>query len=272
MDGAVRDFFRFCVPLDIVKSDTTTPDGKPAMKIAGYASTSDKDRQDDEIIQKGLDISDFVEYGWLNYDHNNSIILGYPDKKETRIDNGGFFVSGYLLPDIPLAKSLWETALALKKSNAPRKLGFSIEGKALQRNSAGKITKAKVYNVAVTPNPVNTSCTWDALVKSFSAPSVEDVYPEDTSKAMSAGYAAGIGEVTNGAGLKAEDLEGAFRVLAKACGGDEAASAILNSLKDRLDLSKSINKNEMALYLQLTKGLSRSQAMAIIDTFEKEEQ
>lgn len=256
------DLFNFFVPMDVVKSGD---ESKPEMRIGGYASTSDKDRQDDQIVQKGLDISDFVNFGYLNYDHDNRIILGYPDKTATRIDSHGFYVEGILLPDIPLAKSIWDTALALKKSNAPRKLGFSIEGKTLQRDANGKIVKAKVYNVAVTANPVNTSCTWDALVKSFT----DDA--DAVTKAMEAGYTANIGEVTNGASLKPESLESAFRVLAKAIGGDEEASKALMSLKDRLELSKSLDMDEMALYLQLTKGLSRGQAIEVINTCMKEE-
>lgn len=66
------DKFNFCLPLDIVKSG----DSMEEWRIGGYASTSNEDRQGDEIIQKGLDISDFVNHGWLNYDHNSEIILG----------------------------------------------------------------------------------------------------------------------------------------------------------------------------------------------------
>ena len=97
-------------------------------------------------------------------------------------------------------------------------MGFSIEGKTLARDAQGRITRAKVYNVAVTSNPVNTTCTWDALVKSFST-DLDSVTSTEVTKAMEAGYSTNIGEVNNGASLKTESLESAFRILAKAgCG------------------------------------------------------
>lgn len=243
----VADSFNLFMPFDVVKSEKGEQ-SEPEMRIAGYASTPDKDRQNDIILQRGLDISNFVDYGYFNYDHNSSIILGYPDKDKTKVNSKGFWVEGVLLPSVPLAKSLWETAVALKKSNAPRKLGFSIEGKTLKKDASGRILKAAVYHVAITPSPVNTSCTWDALVKSFS--------DELLDKSMEAGYSTEIGEVTNGASLKVEDLERCFKVLAKALGGDEEACKSLQQLKDHMKLHKSIDTDELILYYQLTKGLS----------------
>lgn len=251
------DEFKFYIPFDVVKSQDTQDSTE--MRIAGYASTSSRDRQDDEIVQKGLDITDFLEHGWLNYDHDNSKILGYPDKDKCRIDKNGFYVEGCLLPNIPLAKSIWETAVALQKSNAPRKLGFSIEGKTLQRDSLGRIVKAKVYNVALTANPVNTSCTWDALVKSFT------VGNEDINKSSCAGYTTEIGEVTSGASNKPESLDSAFRVLAETIGDDEESKAKKLELKTSLNKKSSLTKSEMVLYLQLTRGLSSTDAVALVD-------
>ena len=66
------DDFSFKIPIDLVKSDGNSDE----MRIGGYASTPDEDRQGDEIIQKGLDIQDFVNYGYFNYDHDNEKILG----------------------------------------------------------------------------------------------------------------------------------------------------------------------------------------------------
>lgn len=243
--------FNFFMPFDINKSERT--DEEPEMRIAGYASTSDSDRQGDSILQKGLDISDFVNFGYFNLDHDNSKILGYPDKQNTRIDNHGFYVEGILL-NTPLAKGIWETAVALKKSNAPRRLGFSVEGKTLARDSLGKIIKAKIYNVAITNCPVNTNATFEALCKSFSN--------ELLDKSMEAGYSTNIGDVNSGACLKNEDLESAFRVLAKALGGNEDASSALSRVKEFLN--KSMDSDELVLYFQLSKGLSRQQSLDLV--------
>lgn len=246
--------FGFYLPLEILKSEDTQ-EPTPVMRIGGYASTSDEDRQKDIIIQKGLDISDFVDYGYFNYDHDNTKILGYPDKEHTKIDSKGFYVEGTLL-DNPLAKSLYETAVQLQKSHAPRRLGFSVEGKTLARDKQGRIVKAKVYNVAITANPVNPRATWDALVKSFSDELIE--------KSVEAGYSTNVGTVDSGACLKPEDLESAFRVLAKALGEYEDASAALNHLKGYLQLKKSVNADELTLYYQLSKGLTRQQSEELV--------
>lgn len=247
--------FGFYVPLEIVKSENAG-ETTPVMRIGGYASTADEDRQKDTILQKGLDIQDFLDYGYFNFDHDNSKILGYPDKNRTKIDSKGFYVEGTLL-DIPIAKSLYEVAMQLQKSNAPRRLGFSVEGKTLARDKMGRITKAKVYNVAITANPVNPHATWDALVKSFS--------DELLDKSVEAGYSTNVGAVDSGACLKTEDLESAFVTLAKALGGNESACAALNHLKDYIQLKKSVDVEELTLYYQLSKGLSRQQSEELVN-------
>lgn len=254
------DTFSFSMPIDVLKS---SKNDEPEMRIAGYASTSDPDRQGETLIQKGLDISDFVNFGYLNYDHHDDQILGYPDKAKTRVDSKGFYVEGILLPSVPLAKSLWDTAVALKKSNAPRKLGFSVEGKALERTPDGKILKAKIYHVALTPSPVNTNATWDALVKSFASEGdANGDFP--TGKAMTAGYTCDIGETNNGSCLKTESLDSAFKTISEVIGKDASAKEALKRLKSALSLRKSFSESELVLYYQLTKGLSRADSYEIV--------
>lgn len=255
--SVMNDLFRFSLPLDLIKSEKE--DGE--MRIQGYASTEDEDRQGDSILQKGLDISDFVNSGWFNYDHDNQIILGYPDKEKTRIDRKGFWVEGTLLKSVKLAHDIFDISRELIKSNAPRRFGFSVEGKTLERDDWGKIVKAKVYNVAITPNPVNTKTSMDVLLKSFST--------ELLDKSMEAGYSTNVGDVTSGACLKKEDLESAFRVLAKALGGNEDASSALSTVKSFLN--KSMDSNELALYFQLSKGLSRQEAVNLVKVLNNRE-
>ena len=250
-----KDDFSFNLPVDIVKSED---ENNNEWRIGGYASTSTEDRQGDEIIQKGLDYSDFVNYGWFNFDHDNSKILGYPDKDKCRVDSKGFYVEGILLKGKEIAKDMWETALALKKSGAPRKLGFSVEGKVLKRNDLGQIVKAKIYNVAITANPVNYTCTWDALVKSFTDQQTDiDCYME---KSLEAGYGDGNGSV-----LIPESLESAFKTLSYAIGDDEEAKQHMNALKQKLESKQEITKSELTLYFQLTKGLSFADSASLVD-------
>ena len=248
----IKDNFRICIPMDLRKSESTESDEE--MRIMGYASTDAEDRQGDSILQKGLDISDFVNHGWFNFDHDNKIILGYPDKEKTRIDRRGFYVEGVLLKSVELAKNIYEVSRELIKSNAPRRYGFSVEGKTLARDAFGKIIKAKVYNVAITPNPVNTTTSMDVLMKSFSE--------ELLDKSMEAGYSTNVGDINSGACLKTEDLESAFRVLAKALGGNEDASSALSRVKSFLN--KSMDTDELVLYFQLSKGLSRVESLDLV--------
>ena len=91
---------RFCMPFDLVKSGHDDE-----MRIGGYASTAHKDRQNESVMQKSLDISEFVSSGFFNLDHDNSKILGYPDADLCRIDGGGFYVEGVLLKGVPEAES-----------------------------------------------------------------------------------------------------------------------------------------------------------------------
>lgn len=249
------DVFSFCLPFDVLKSTDANSD---EWRIGGYASTSSEDRQGDEIVQKGLDYDDFVNYGWFNFDHHNDQILGYPDKDKCKIDSHGFYVEGTLLKGVETAKNMWETALALQKSGANRKLGFSVEGKVLQRNAFGKIVKAKIYNVAITPNPANTSCTWDALVKSFTTDK------DDIEKALEAGH----GD-TNGSAIVPESLESAFKTLSYAIGDDEEAKNHMSELRKKLLNKQDITKSEFILYLQLTKGLSYEASRELAETLSK---
>ena len=89
----MSDLFKFFVDADV---DVSKSEKEGKRIIQGYASTSSEDRQGESLIQKGLDISDFVNHGYLNYDHDNSIILGYPTS-QTHIDEKGLWVEGELL-------------------------------------------------------------------------------------------------------------------------------------------------------------------------------
>lgn len=251
--------FIFAAPLTIIKSERQ--DSADEMRIGGYASTADPDRQGDEIIQRGLDITQFVDHGWFNHDHDNTQILGYPDKKKCKVSAKGFYVEGVLLKGVELAERVFQTALALEASNAPRKMGFSIEGKVVKRDEkTNRIVKAEVYNVAITANPVNVNCTWDVLVKSF-------VGMDDMKKALDAGYGDG-----KGAPLIPESLEHALKDLSYACGDDEESKRHLEALRKRLSERKNgLTKSECVLWLQLSKGYSRERAVEVACTLWKGE-
>jgi len=242
----MSDFtFSITADIDLEKSKY---DGKRT--IRGYASTPHEDRQDESLLQKGLDITDFINYGYFNHDHDNSVILGYP-YPTCKVDDKGFFVEGELLKGIKPADDIWELAVALKKSDAPRRLGFSVEGKVLEREK-GRILKAKIYNVAITSNPVNTKCTWDVVVKSFNTSTLL--------KTLEAGYETNPLELEGGGVFRQESLEHALHNLSYVI-GDDGKKKIL---QDKLSTKKSFSTKELVLYLQLIKGWSYDKSMDFI--------
>lgn len=145
----------FCVwtPLDaavIEKAEKAGVDVEAARPIGGWCSTENVDRQDEVVVAKGLDFSEFVAFGYFNDNHrqDTSSVLGYP--RLARLEKSGWWTEGNLLVGYPPADRVWELAKALKKSRAPRNLGFSIEGKVLERDGGHRIVRAKVRNVAIT--------------------------------------------------------------------------------------------------------------------------
>ena len=146
--------------------------GAHPRRIAGFVSTENMDQQGETLIQAGLDFSHFLSKGWFNDNHGRDTtdIVGWPESAEL-IEKGGkrgWWVEGHLL-ETEKATRLWELANALQKSD--RRLGFSVEGKILERQgSAGEIVaKALVKNVAITNSAVNDATRMDVLAKSLSA-------------------------------------------------------------------------------------------------------
>lgn len=250
------------MPADILKSG----EGEERRIIRGYASTGSTDRQDESLVQKGLDISDFVNHGYFNYDHNNSIITGYPHADKCKVDDHGFWVEGELLKGIPEADRMWELAIALKKSSAPRSVGFSVEGKVLERDG-NKILKAKIYNVAITANPVNTTCSWEAVVKSFNGIDNDmDIIPtvEKVEKALEAGHEVNPIDLEGGGTFRKESLDKELKNLSYVIDDEEKKKV----LKEKL-AKKSLSHNETVVYLQLVKGMSQEDANSFISKHTK---
>lgn len=168
-------------------------------RIGGICTTDLIDRQDEVVLQEGLDFSPFLKSGWFNDNHDESTdsILGYPTKAELRtLPNGvrGWYVEGYLLKGSEKAERIWDLANALQKTD--RRLGFSVEGKILERdeNSPNIVKKAIVTEVAITKCPVNTGTSLTVLAKSLS-----------TGHAVSMPSNPSPGD---GAALRVESLEG----------------------------------------------------------------
>lgn len=157
------------------------PDGK-RRRIAGVISTETLDRQNEVVIQEGLDLNPFINHGWFNDNHSKDTdgIVGYPEEvrqfqKGDRLPNGQIATSnctwaeGHLLEGSSRAEKIWELGNALSKTNGQRALGFSIEGTVDKRIGADRkvVAKATVMNCAITNCPVNTDTKLEILAKSL---------------------------------------------------------------------------------------------------------
>lgn len=158
--------FNFFIPAEFYKSKTS--DGKKLMRIKGIASTPDEDSEGEVLEPAGYDLSRFLKTGFINYNHlaksDAAKIIGEPENAYVT-KNGKLYIEG-ILYNTELAKSVYSIANTLQKSGSNRKLGWSIEGRAMERDVVNpkRITKALITGVAITPNPVNSN-TYVDIVK-----------------------------------------------------------------------------------------------------------
>lgn len=152
-----------CVDI-LMKSGEDVEKTRP---IGGVCSTESLDRQEEQVIARGLDFSEFVKHGYYNDNHKQetAAILGVPRLAELR--KSKWWTEGNLLCGYEPADKVWTLAKALQKSGLGRRLGFSIEGKVIERGFDNKVVRAKIRHVAITNSPVNTDCTWGVLAKAF---------------------------------------------------------------------------------------------------------
>lgn len=151
-----KSYFSAWTSIDLSKDDSTKTDDKLGF-VKGIVSSEIEDQAGDIIKQDGIDWTYFLDKGYFNWEHQSGPenILGYP----TKIIKGEAetSVEGYLFLDRPKAKDAYDMAKILKDVQAPRSIGFSIEGQVIERDKANEniITKAKILNVSVTAHPCN---------------------------------------------------------------------------------------------------------------------
>lgn len=196
--------FEFSTPVGVWLNKAAPPGRQ--RRIGGLITTDTKDRQQEVVIQKGLDFQPWLQHGWFNDNHSKDTdgIVGFPEtaslkyiKKGEDLPNGqqapgnGHWAEGYLL-ESERGNRIWNTAQALTKAGEDRRLGFSIEGSIQKRQGPNRktIAKAQVRNVAITNCPVNTDTRMETLAKSLIA--VEECEtPEDLWKALGMGTSGG---------------------------------------------------------------------------------
>lgn len=164
MEVMVREKFNFFLPIELEKAGK---DGEE-MKIRGIASTADEDVQGETLLPSGFDLKRFLTQGFLNWNHtaksDPSSIVGEPVKAEITKDNK-LYIEGVLYKDHPLAKKVWDLAKTLEKSKSNRRLGFSIEGVATERDFMNPkiVRKAEITGCAITPTPVNKNTVMEIM-------------------------------------------------------------------------------------------------------------
>ncbi len=217
----------FSLEAEAVFFEKSSADEGKKRRIAGIISTEARDRQQEIIIQKGLDFGPFLAHGWFNDNHSKATdgVVGYPEsiekfKRGQPLPNGDVaksnctWVEGYLLPEgYARADGIWDLGQALRKSGSGRGLGFSIEGNVQKRSGPGNriIAKASIQNVAVTNMPVNPNTKLELLAKSLTTVLQTD---DQVAKALTMGpgsqtSVAGVPLTGEGAGalLSPESLE-----------------------------------------------------------------
>lgn len=170
--------FRFWVPLDVIEK---SGEGLQKLKVGGIASTNRKDMDGESLDPNGFDLSYFQDKGIVNWNHNKSpdAIIGEPTS--VKVTKDGLYVEAELYGDNPLAKSVYSLAQTLQKSSKTRRLGFSIEGKAVERDPKDKTTvsKALITNIALTISPKNPDSIVNIIKGNFNELESEQLQPYD---------------------------------------------------------------------------------------------
>jgi len=144
------------------------------MLISGIASDSSTDTDSEILEPAGFVLDRFLKLGNINYDHrlkdDPRFLIGEP--VEAKVVDNKFFVKAKLYKDSEVARNLYDTMIMLHNSGSKKKLGFSIEGKALERHPQNqkRITKALITGLAATFSPKNSNSYADIVKGNYSKP------------------------------------------------------------------------------------------------------
>ncbi len=163
-----EDSFKFFMPATpLRKANASTEELANGDRIIqGIASTSTLDLQNEILDQKGIDTSYFMSKGYFNADHKPGPENKIGEPRECKVTKQGLWVKGILYKEHPVADHYWSLMTSMEKSNATRKMGFSVEG-SVRRRRGNVIEACWIKDIALTPQPVNYT-TWAEIVKSLS--------------------------------------------------------------------------------------------------------
>lgn len=186
----------------------------------GFASTPARDREDESVIQKGLNVSPMLSHGWVNWDHDRRQLIGVPTvadvRPHPRTKSEGLYVEYRLVKGFPMAKTVYQMAKALRDENIPRELGLSLEGQRKRVSKRGKVEAADIYGMAVTPYAMNPETSTTVLAKSILFPNADDLPSADIFlpetirliKAMETGGDVGGTTQQSSGSMRSENVDG----------------------------------------------------------------
>ena len=158
--------FNFFIPIDLQKAQDGN--GNEVVKIKGIASTDAKDSDEEILIPSGFDFQPLLKTGFLNWNHqartSSKAIVGEPTAAKV-INNGkDFYIEGIIYPNEE-GKNIVNLAQTLQLYSPNRRLGFSIEGQAIERDimNPKRVTKARITGVAITQSPKNPNTLMDIV-------------------------------------------------------------------------------------------------------------
>jgi hypothetical protein len=146
-------------PLLKSKNKDEDEDANPfSWRFCGMASSATKDLEGDFIFPSAFGNCEyFLRSGFYNENHvpGAAGIIGIP--LAAKVTKNGLWVAGYLLKSNPNSKAYWDLMKTFSKHNhMGRRVGLSIEGKELERDEDGNITRVWLKAIAITVCPVNT--------------------------------------------------------------------------------------------------------------------
>jgi hypothetical protein len=176
------DKFNFFIPLDIEKG----ADGQ-LTKIKGICSSDKEDSDGETLIPAGFDFAPLLKSGFLNWNHQarttSKAICGEPTS--AAIINGGkdFYIEGVLYPNTE-GKHIVELAETLEKHSPNRRLGFSIEGQAIERDilNPKKVLRATITGVAITQSPKNPNTLMNIVKGEYADEFIDEGFHEQESQ------------------------------------------------------------------------------------------
>lgn len=169
--------FSLFAPFDIVEKGSEEKDDNKG-RIQGVASTNAMDADGEVVHQDGIDWSFFMEKGFISLEHPLGIgnIIGTPVEVSRKNISGvdSTIIKADLFLDDPSGKAVFKKAKMLKSAGGDRRLGFSIEGRCLERRG-NEILKAKVHSVAVSAVPKNPHSYFEPIMASMLAAAMSGV-------------------------------------------------------------------------------------------------